>query len=132
MVSNVCVQFDLPSSVGFTHQPSRMPAKRVDKEMAKAEALQVADYLEKDVLVLKLAQFAVDENVSFSETGSQHTEGEDLALDTDLDKGQVRPVHQSWVDSLVLGVMRDRPDGLIDLTVWFEQGVFLLHSPSVV
>ena len=55
MVSNVCVQFALPSSVGFTHQPSRMPAKRVDKEMAKAEALQVADYLEKDVLVLKLA-----------------------------------------------------------------------------
>ena len=41
----------------------KMAPKRVDKEIQKAETLQVADFLEKDQLVLKSSKGVVSHNV---------------------------------------------------------------------
>ena len=53
---------------------------------------------------------------------AQLPDGDQLAFDLDLTKGQVRKVKPENKDALVASFRRSKPESLI-LTVWFEQGV---------
>ena len=62
----------------------------------------------------------------FNGTVRQQSSGpKDIVLDKDLTHGQVRKVDMTWAEKLAAGFMKDRP-GMLELTVWKEQGVSLL------
>ena len=46
-----------------------------------------------------------------------------LAIDTDMTKGQVRKVRAAFVDELAVQFGKSRPETLLELIVWPDQGV---------
>jgi hypothetical protein len=102
-------------------------APKVKAPEMKVINISCKDYYEEKLLVLGPEQGTVRTETAF--TTAQCPDYDELAIDTDQSKGQVRRVGATHVDELVDSLTKNPPE-IMEFIVWPDQGLFLLSVVS--